>query len=437
MVPFPLPPPSRPDIPYSRTSSPSLQTDSSDAVVTGVELMISGLNRTSVQSAHAHFSQLLSDYNLANPTQALPPLQIHPGDPHNAVDYVFIALQPALSSDLRPDILEHVRKILDGRSSLHAAWRTGSGPDRTRRVMFIMNNEQHARGMQPRLEKWLNDCDIAYQTCILSKPSAGSFRITFDILNPVHVAQLLDQPPIFDRRTYPATQSRSITPIYGLQVAVAGCGEFQGIEGRINAYIRCRYGGDAIAFSQMAMDGEVYTVVLKDWGTTSCLLSDPFEFLSDFSIPRFITLSQPILLYLLNSAGVPLNPAYLSRSSPAAASDQRNLQAQIDVLRQQGVETVHTFNEVLKQQHSLISAMQSQGTHIMSAVSMVASSVNVSTQLSSLEQDRHVVPLLIMPRSHDHAMPLGRCQYSNSMIPTGDLSEASHTRFETRAPIPL
>ncbi|KAL6298495.1 hypothetical protein BKA93DRAFT_830635 [Sparassis latifolia] len=190
---------------------------------------------------------------------------------------------------------------------------------------------------------------------------------------------------MFDRRTYPAIQSRFIPPIYGLQVAVAGCGEFQGIEGCLNTYIRRRYGNDAIAYSRMVLEGEVYTVVLKDWATTSRLLSDPFEFFSDTSIPRFISISQPILLYLLNSAGVPLNPAFLSRSSPFTSPDQRSVQAQIDALRQQGLETVHTFSDVVKQQHAMIMELHSQGDHVMSAVSMVASSVSTSAQLSSVE----------------------------------------------------
>ncbi|KAL6308920.1 hypothetical protein BKA93DRAFT_822187 [Sparassis latifolia] len=107
------------------------------------------------------------------------------------------------------------------------------------------------------------------------------------------------------------------------------------------------------------MDGEVYTVILKDWPTTSCFLSDPFELLSDASIPRFITMSQPILLYLLNT--------------------------HIDVLRQQGLETVHTFQQVLSHQHDMIFELRSQNQNILSAISIVASSVHLSTQQSSLE----------------------------------------------------
>ncbi|GBE80305.1 hypothetical protein SCP_0300200 [Sparassis crispa] len=382
---FSLPLPSRPNIPYSRAGSPSLQTDSDDAVITGVELIIAELDHSSVQSAHTQFSQLVSDFNNTNPTQHLPPFQVHPGDPRNSVDYVFISLHPDLTPELRPDILEQVRKVFDGRSGLRAGWRTGSGTDQSRRVMFIMDSEQHARTMQPRLEKWMNDHGMTFQGCFLSKPSAGSFRITFDILDPTHVAQLRQQPPMFDRRTYPVVQSQFIPPIYSLQVAVAGCGEFQGIEGRLNTYIHRRYGNDAIAYSRMVLEGEVYTVVLKDWATTSRLVSDPFKFFSDTSIPHFISISQPILLYLLNSADVPLNPAFLSHSSPSTSPDQRSIQAQIDALCQQGLETVHTFSDVVKQQHAMIMELRSQGNHVMSAVSMVASSVSTSAQLSSVE----------------------------------------------------
>ncbi|GBE82235.1 hypothetical protein SCP_0406180 [Sparassis crispa] len=382
---YSLPPLSPPSIPYSRAGSPSLQQDSSDAVVTGVELMISGLNRLSIQSAHSHFGAFVSQYNNANPNHPLPPLQVHVGDLRNPVDYVFVALRPDVSSEPRPDVLEQVRRIIDGQNGIRACWRTGSGADRTRRVMFAMDSEQHARALQPRLEKWLKDQDIISQLTFISKPAGGAPRVTFDILDPHHVTRILEKPPVFDRRTYYATQSRFVPPVYGLEVAVAGCSEFQGIEGRINAYIRRRYGLDAIAFSRMVLDGEVYTVLFKDWPTTSRFLSDPFEFMSDSSIPRFIMISQPILLYLLNSAGVPANPAFLQCSVPTATADSRNLQAQIDILRQQGVETVHTFSEVLTQQRSAIEQMRSNNMHVMSSVSSLANSVSLSSQLTSSE----------------------------------------------------
>src|SRR5712691_5346454 len=135
--PYTLPPYEEPHITVSRTPSPVREgPDAPDVLISGVELIVSKLPRDSVTSAAHHLQALLGEYNGQHPSDPLVPVRISPGDERNPVDYVFVSVDPGITQDPRPDLLEKVRGALTSVHGLQAEWKVGKGPDRTRRIHF-------------------------------------------------------------------------------------------------------------------------------------------------------------------------------------------------------------------------------------------------------------------------------------------------------------
>ena len=86
------------------------------------------------------------------------------------------------------------------------------------------------------------------------------------------------QPPIFlilQSSIIRRFVLRYIQSVYGLEVAILGLKDVLSAMSVIDNYIRSAY-GDVIAFSRMALNGDAYCVVFKEWSQTSRFLNDPF-----------------------------------------------------------------------------------------------------------------------------------------------------------------
>src|SRR6266566_9459845 len=110
---YTLPPYTEPHITLSRTPSPVRKgSDAPDALISGVELIISGLPHNGVSAATHHLRALLGEYNLQHPSDPPVPVRIVAGDERNSVDYVFLSFDPAVTQEPRPDLLEQVRRMI-------------------------------------------------------------------------------------------------------------------------------------------------------------------------------------------------------------------------------------------------------------------------------------------------------------------------------------
>ncbi|KAJ3748265.1 hypothetical protein EV360DRAFT_89766 [Lentinula raphanica] len=136
------------------------------------------------------------------------------------------------------------------------------------------------------------------------------------------------------------------------------------------------------------MDQEVYTVVVKDFETTSRILNKPFQpFSSNQYLQWFINITQPLFLYMLNTLGVPTNVSYLNQSNQSltASADYCLLKAEMDEMHKQGVETVQLFHQMFEQQKKVVDDMRAQNEQIVGAFGTFTSMLGNGMQLSALE----------------------------------------------------
>ena len=110
---YTLPPYTEPHITLSRTPSPVREgSDAPDALISGVKLIVSGLPHNGVTAAAHHLRALLGEYNLQHPSDPLVPVRVVAGDERNSVDYVFLSVDPTVTQEPRPDLLEQVRRMI-------------------------------------------------------------------------------------------------------------------------------------------------------------------------------------------------------------------------------------------------------------------------------------------------------------------------------------
>ena len=116
-----LPPYTEPHIVLSQTPSPVRDTsEPSDALVSGVELIISKLPCNGITTATQHLRAILGEYAEQHPSEYLVSVSIVPGDEQNPVDYVFVSIDPSITQEPRPDLLEKIWIILTSRYNLQA-----------------------------------------------------------------------------------------------------------------------------------------------------------------------------------------------------------------------------------------------------------------------------------------------------------------------------
>jgi hypothetical protein len=319
-----------------------------------------------VTSAAHHLQALLEEYNLLHPPGPLVSVRIVPGNEHNPVDYVFVSVDPDVTHDPRPDLLEQVRQALVSAHGLQAEWKVARGPDRTRRVHFEVDSFAQAEALQPKLNDYLNEHSCPFQGSFISK---ARNRITYDLLDRSAVDKLFQTPPVIDHQTLFPSITPYIQPIYGLEVAILGLKDIVEALPLLNHYIRHHY-GHVIASSRLARGGDAYCVVFNTCAQTSRFLSDPFTaFESVLGIPR----AEPALLYALNSIGLPSN---------SLNARLCHIQTQVNLI-QQTVEGWVRATEIITRQGQMLQRLQNHFLDIAASLANLSTIISASTRLQA------------------------------------------------------
>ncbi|KAK0497442.1 hypothetical protein EDD18DRAFT_1352291 [Armillaria luteobubalina] len=135
----------------------------------------------------------------------------------------------------------------------------------------------------------------------------------------------------------------------------------------------------------MALDGDTYVIVLKSWELTSQLLSQSLP--HPRGLPTHIKLSNPILLYFFNGCGCLASPQYLTSSPSNPSPDNADLQKQIDLLREQGMQSLSVTNRLIDTQTDILHNLHLSSIQTRSALTASANCQTAASQLSTIEAD--------------------------------------------------
>ena len=152
-----------------------------------------------------------------------------------------------------------------------------------------------------------------------------------------------------------------------------GSGRFRGPS---TCYFRVKYGPTALRASRLELGGDVYAMVLESWEVTRRVIHDPFTAFTDSLLSRFFMVSNPILLYTMDTAGIPTNPAYLTSAAPSpqgSSMELRAICAEIDDVQQQGITAMGSVTNSIQRFQTVTSELVEQGNHTVAALSAHAS----------------------------------------------------------------
>ncbi|KAF5358837.1 hypothetical protein D9757_014252 [Collybiopsis confluens] len=266
--------------------------DLTGSLGTGVQLIIYGLprdvNSSASTSLHSHLKDMY-DY------PAVDSFNILPGDTEKSVDFAYLGLKPELLFSLpRPTkFLETIRHDLEGRNGCGPVhWRAAVGPDKSRTVtFFIEGTEATARGVEQKIKEHFKRMQVNCISSSLSRTEAHIY-LHFDLASFHDLRKVLPSRFSINGQILTPTAPRIIRPIYGLEVAIVGCGGLKNPKRNLNRHFRRRYGRGAVRKCRMVMDGQICCLVFKDIRTTISAVQDPFP---------YSECGPPVFLYLLNS----------------------------------------------------------------------------------------------------------------------------------------
>ncbi|KAI0351677.1 hypothetical protein OH77DRAFT_922488 [Trametes cingulata] len=391
------PPPPQPELfDLERPSSPTEDDEVPSTAYEGIELTVYGLDRATPLSASEHLRRLIEETK-ARPglsveaQNVLRALVVRQADSRHALDYAYLSFDQALVPHPRADLLQGVRKnLVETYPDIRVQWRTHAGLDKTRRLTFAMDGHAQAQEVGPKLNEWLERRKYRILTTFTSRAS-GTWRITYDFLDPAHVDAIFLSPPVIGGRTYYPTRPRFIIPTYGYQIAILGCRDWQSAKTTLDQFVRqlCRRDNalDPLVHSRMELGGDVYTAVLHDWESTLKVAdSGPAleAFLSRHVLGRHISpVPQPGLLYCLNGSGLFLRQGAPDRERSSLELQQ--LRHELDAVRQQGLEQIRTLYSTLALTNEAISAMNTRLDLSLAAMTNLAAQHALDAQANQLE----------------------------------------------------
>ncbi|GJE99978.1 hypothetical protein PsYK624_162550 [Phanerochaete sordida] len=390
-MPAPVPPPpERPVLQFSRAETPPLNEEQSPASrsFSGVELIVRGLHHTHPPSAANHLRGILQNLRKAHPEKSayITSVIVTQADTTRPINYAFISVNPALAAEPRPDILAELLPLLNAVPEIKGAgWRCCKNADRTLRVTFTMEKDDDLVAKRELVNKALNDRNIPWQGSYPSEFN-GTKRLTYDLLDVDDVEKLLEKPPVINHVTLTPVRTRLVQPIYGLEVGILGGRDWQNMRASMDAYLREAYGRDAIAASRTELGGDLYTVVLKNWDITTKFLSDTEKLKGFFAkdpVTNSLRLTVPMFLFLMNSEGLSNRNNANILVSPQSRSNQ---DAQIQLLRKQGEETVQAFRTVIRQQQLVINTIQTQFRELVTSNIALHGAFELSNQVNRLDR---------------------------------------------------
>jgi len=353
---------------------------------TGIELIVSGLPTNSFSAATDHLNGIIDNLRLAG--ARIPPL--HFSSPANVqpLDFVYVSLSGPLRETPRPDILERVRKDLDSVEGLRALWKVAPGRiDKTRQAYFQVDDDLNPSDIKARIDRILQWNDHHLQGSYIP---ANSHRIIYHFLDVNSITALTNTPIIIDNRSYYPRRPRYVQPSYGLEVAVAGVGEFSGVRAVIDNYIERAFATSGstepvVRRSRLALDDTVYCVVLSTPEITQRLLAgrDDFKPFGDSPIVH----DKPQYVYTLNSTSIPL--FFSSRTYAPFSSQQSDnvLQRQLDRVNAQSEATAASLKDVVSDVKQLAHGFQEAQTTITKAFTDSTAVYSANNQLTSAQFD--------------------------------------------------
>ncbi|KAI0370416.1 hypothetical protein BV20DRAFT_1074949 [Pilatotrama ljubarskyi] len=362
----------------------------------GIELTVYSLDRATPLSASEHLRKLIEETK-ARPglsTEAqnvLRALDIRQADSRHALDYAYLSFDQALVPHPRADLLQGVRKsLIESYPDIRVQWRTHAGLDKTRRLTFAMDSHAQVQEVGPKLKEWLEKRKYRTLTTFTSRAS-GTWRITYDFLDPTHLEAIFLSPPVIGGRTYYPTRPRFIIPTYGYQIAIIGCHDWQSAKATLDQFIRqlCRRDDapDPLVHSRMELGGDVYTAVLHDWDSRLKVAENGpalETFLSRHVLGRHISPApQPGLLYCLNGSGLFLRQGMVDRERSSLELQQQR--HELDAVRQQGLEQIRTLYSTLALTNEAITAMNARLGHSLAAMTNLAAQHALDAQANQLE----------------------------------------------------
>ncbi|KAF8955265.1 hypothetical protein BDZ97DRAFT_1858763 [Flammula alnicola] len=380
-----------PYVPYpvseDRSGSPPLGFDPTRPFnpFTGVELIVSGLRRTSLTSAAENLTEIIE--NLRGDGTIIPNLQIvSPSNVHQ-LDFVFVSLTGELRENLRPDILENIRVILENINGLEARWKISTGKfDKTRQIYFEASDDVNPIVLKTDIDNMLRTHGHEVQASYIPRDTQ---RIFYHLVNHESVASLLAVPLVIDGRSYVPHYSRFIQPTFGLEIAINGVGDIPQARSVIDAYLERNYRDDSdepvVRSSRTELDGSVYCAVLRNPAITSRFLNDPFQIFSESSFSP----SPPTYLYVLNSKGRSTTAFDNNRPPPTSIPQAPpSFQQQLVNLIAQNVANSSTLAHVVQEQlHTLQMAFQSTQEAIALAFSHALTAYSLGNRLTASQSE--------------------------------------------------
>ena len=219
---------------------------------------------------------------------------------------------------------------------------------------------------------------------------ANSHCIIYHFLDVNSITALTNTPIIIDNHSYYPCRPHYVQPSYGLEVAVAGVGEFSGVRAVIDNYIECAFATSGstepvIRQSRLTLDDTVYCVVLSTPEITQRLLTgrDDFKPFGDSPIVH----DKPQYVYTLNSTSIPL--FFSSRTYAPFSSQQSDnvLQRQLDHVNAQSEATAASLKDIVSDVKQLAHGFQEAQTTITKAFTDSTAVYSANNQLTSAQFD--------------------------------------------------
>ncbi|KAG6817141.1 hypothetical protein H0H93_007458, partial [Arthromyces matolae] len=311
----------------------------------GVELIVRGLDRTQSNSAVTQLQQILRELcNGLDPSDLAVYPPIRDSGSNKALDYAIIGFRGEARKNPRADhmnLLKEKLKEYARDKGIEVDWNISPGYDKARYVWF-RDTEDGPLGqkkLQKELEKYLEErARIPFQACT---PSGGNM-VRLYLSRKQDVAELLSRDVVIGNSKFRARAPTFIQPIYAMEIGIVGVEDLNDPEALIGEYIEGQYRqmsktGRVIRSQRLALNDQVYCVVVESTDIATRLLQDPFLIFEGLE-PKP---SSPQYLYRLNQRGYPNS---FQRSK--VGSEQQQVQKNWDSFEQRTNQFLSAFNQM-------------------------------------------------------------------------------------------
>ena len=352
---------------------------------TGIELIVSGLPLGSLTTAADHLNAVVED--LRRKGAEIPLLQISSPATIQPLDFVYVSLSGPLRESPRLDLLAKVMRDLQTVEGLCINWKAAPGRvDKSRQAYFQVDDNLNPADIKARIDRILQQNDHPVQGSYIP---GTSHRIIYHFLKASSIITLTDHPIILDNRSYYPRRPRYVQPSHGLEIAVAGVGEFTGVRAVIDHYIERTFATNdsnepIVRRSRLALDDTVYCAVLRTPAITQRVLAAGDDF-KPFGSSR-INHDKPQYVYTLNTTSIPLFFNARTLGSFSHQSDP-TLERRLDRVNAQSEATAASLKEVVSDVKQLAYGFQEAQTTITRAFTDSTAIYSANSELTAAQFD--------------------------------------------------